>query len=590
MGFFRQLKKRNVLKVGGTYLVASWLLLQVADVIINNIGAPEWVFKALMTAIGLGLPLVLIFSWVFEMTPEGLMREKDVEPSRSITRQTGRKLNYLLAGLLAIAVVYLVTDKLIIQPGEEEVMAKPERSDAGLDTQSIAVLPFVNMSSDPEQEFFSDGITEELLNMLAKIPDFRVAGRTSSFAFKGQNIDLREVGERLGVAHILEGSVRKGRDRVRITAQLIQAEDGFHLWSETYDRELSDIFAVQDEISRAVVGALQIELLGDRMHLPDPLFSEAAAHNAYLGGLYQINVGTPESYARAYELMEEAVRLAPDSATAWASLAGSALWTAGTGSNDPAPLLARARESLSLSLQLNPDLSEAYLQKGGLAMGWDWDWKTGEQAFRRALELSPGSVEAQASLANLMFMIGRRDEALELLTEGRRLDPLNTSIQLEIARLYVGSWQLDEAIAQLETMLAAEDRTRLRFYLGMAHYLQGNYERSLELMEHETTRFLQLVGLAISHHQLGQLDDARGAQKALWDEYEHLASYQQAEIFAQWGLIEEAVDWLWRAYEVRDPGIRFLNTDPLLRPLLGNPKFEELRSTLKLPPVSLGPE
>lgn len=590
MSFFQQLKKRNVLKVGGAYLVAGWLLLQVADVIINNIGAPAWVFKALLTAVGLGLPLVLVFSWVFEMTPEGLKKERDVEPSTSITSQTGRKLNHLTIALLVIAVAYLGAEKFIFQGTEAEISVAPESTDAGPITESIAVLPFVNMSSDPEQEFFSDGITEELLNMLAKIPDFRVAGRTSSFAFKGQNIDLRDVGERLGVANILEGSVRKGGGRVRITAQLIKVENGFHLWSETYDRELTDILAVQDEISQAVVSALQLQLLGDSYEqMSDPIFSQTAAHNAYLGGLYQINIGTPESYAIASDLMEQAVSLAPASATAWASLAGAALWEAGTTNDDPAPVLARAREALSRSMELNPELSKAFLQKGALAMGWDWDWKTAEQAFRRSLELSPGSVEAQANLANLMFMVGRREEAFELLSMGRRLDPLNASIQLELVRLQLGTGQIDEAVDQLETMLAARERTRLRFYLGEAYYLSGDYERALQQMQAETTRFLQLVGLAICHHKIGQVDEARAAQEAMWDEYQELASYQQAQVFAQWGLSEEAIDWLWRAYEVRDPGIRFLNTDPLLQPLVGHRRFEELRSTLKLPQVALGP-
>ena len=228
MSIFQELKRRNVIRVAVAYVIPAWLILQVADVVLGNIGAPAWVFQTILLVLGLGLPLALVFAWAFELTPEGLKREKDVDRSTSVTQQTGRKLDRAIIAVLVIALSYFAWDKFATEV--------PEATTAKSDKASIAVLPFVNMSSDPEQEYFSDGISEELLNLLAKIPQFQVAGRTSSFEFKGQNDDLREIGEQLGVDNILEGSVRKGGDRVRITAQLVKVDDGFHLWSDTFER------------------------------------------------------------------------------------------------------------------------------------------------------------------------------------------------------------------------------------------------------------------------------------------------------------------------------------------------------------------
>ncbi|HET6563930.1 MAG TPA: hypothetical protein VFG52_00845, partial [Xanthomonadales bacterium] len=271
LSFLEELKRRNVVRVGVVYLIAAWLLAQVADLMLENFNAPEWVIQSILVVLIIGFPIALIFAWAFELTPEGIKKEKDVDRSQSITPQTGRKLDFMIIGILAIALAYFIWESRfestesdmpatstvipaqsgIQEPSSEAIVASAESPAiaAEASAKSIAVLPFVNMSSDPEQEYFSDGISEEILNSLAKVKELKVAGRTSSFAFKGENQDLRQVGETLGVANILEGSVRKSGNKVRITAQLIQVDDGFHLWSESYDRELTDVFAIQDEIS-----------------------------------------------------------------------------------------------------------------------------------------------------------------------------------------------------------------------------------------------------------------------------------------------------------------------------------------------------
>ena len=254
MSLIQELKRRNVIRVAAAYAVTAWLILQIADVILGNIGAPSWVFPTILMVLALGFPVALVFAWAFELTPDGLKREADVDRTTSITRQTGRRLDRVIIGVLAIAVVYFAWDKFMSGPDAEVVQT------ASADKASIAVLPFVNMSSDPEQEYFSEGISEELLNLLAKVPQFQVAGRTSSFEFKGQNDDLREIGQLLGVENILEGSVRKGADRIRISAQLIDAATGHQVWAEKFDRTIKDIFELQDEITQKIAAKVAPEL------------------------------------------------------------------------------------------------------------------------------------------------------------------------------------------------------------------------------------------------------------------------------------------------------------------------------------------
>jgi TolB-like protein len=268
MSLFAELKRRNVVRVGIAYAVIGWILAQIAEFAFENFGAPEWVLKSVVVVILLGLPLALFFAWAFEITPEGVKREEDVDRSQSITHSTGRKLDFVIIGALVLALGYFIWERQSIPEPVEKIAAvdaveESAPSGVGQDparspvVRSIAVLPFVNMSSDQEQEWFSDGLTEELLNALARTPDLLVAARTSSFKFKGSTEDIPTIASALGVAHILEGSVRSGGDQLRVTAQLIRASDGFHLWSQSYDRNPEDVIAIQEEIAIEIATALE---------------------------------------------------------------------------------------------------------------------------------------------------------------------------------------------------------------------------------------------------------------------------------------------------------------------------------------------
>lgn len=600
MDVFAELKKRNVFRVAAAYIIASWLILQVSDVVIGNVGAPDWVFKIILMIAALGLPVVVVFAWAFEMTPEGLKREKDVDRSQSITGQTGKKLNAITVGLLAVAVAYLLADKFLLRSPDPEPaaaaavlektppvqVAPAEQTPVpqGPVNESIAVLPFVNMSSDPEQEYFSDGITEELLNLLAKIPDFQVAGRTSSFAFKGKNADLREIGESLNVANILEGSVRKSGGQVRITAQLIKVANGYHLWSETYDRQLTDIFTVQDEIAGAVVKALELTLLGDATsQVADPIFQNAEAHSAYLNGLHLLNAAGPANYLKAEPFFEKAVQLVPDSALAWATLSRNAGWLSGTADSsetDIRKVRLRAREAAARALSLNDSLADAHIAKGSLQTAYDWDWEGAEKSYRRALELQPGSVTALQNLAGLLAGLRRFDEALVYLDQGRRTDPLNPWMQTVSIRTKLEMGRLDEAQQEVMGVLQNGERASWRYWAGLILYYQGQYEEALVQIEQEQMNYRRLVGQAIVNFKMGRTNEAQAAQQQLLAQYGIGAAYQQGEIFAQWGELDTAADWLWSAYNTEDPGIQNLYSDNLLKPLHGHPRYEELKKRL----------
>ena len=315
MSFYHELKRRNVFRVAIAYLAGSWLLVEVAETIFPLFGFDDTPARILVIVLTIGFPLFLLFSWVFEITPEGLKKEKDIDRAASLTRKTGKQLDRIIIVLLALALGYFAFDKFVLEPARVsdlvEESVQQARSDALVESygdKSIAVLPFINMSADPEQEYFSDGISEELLNLLAKIPELRVISRSSAFSFKGKDIPIPTVAEQLNVAHVLEGSVRKVGNRVRITAQLIEARSDTHLWSETYDRTLDNIFATQDEIAGTVVAALKLTLLGDA-----PMAEEIdpQAYTLYLQARYILNTSESNQFEQAEQKLRQALEMEP---------------------------------------------------------------------------------------------------------------------------------------------------------------------------------------------------------------------------------------------------------------------------------------
>ncbi len=432
-----ELKRRNVVRVAVAYAVVSWLILQLTDVLMPLLALPEWVDRLVFLLLVIGFPLALIFAWAFELTPEGLKKEKDVDRTESITQNTGRKLDFAIIAVLAVALVFFVsTHQWGSKTGNAKIVDK-----------SIAVLPFVNMSSDPEQEYFSDGISEELLNVLSKIPGLRVSARTSSFQFKGENLDIIDIGQQLNAGLVLEGSVRKAGPKVRITAQLVDARSGFHLWSETYDRELENIFVLQDEISAAIVMALK-EHLGLEVEAAPRVIAAAntEAYEAYLRGRHLVAQSTPAATEDAVHEFERALSHDPDYALAHAELAIATVFVMRNSSE----AIARAAPHVERAMALDPTLAEAHAATGALS----WRQLKLEDAlthFRHAVQINPNYVIVYVWMGSLLnFDLGRYDEAFQMRATAMRLDPLSIPTIVYYVQALIERNRLAEADRELE--------------------------------------------------------------------------------------------------------------------------------------------
>jgi len=461
LGFIAEVRRRNVGRVGVAYLVTAWLMAQVADLVLENFHAPDWVIQAILVALTIGFPITLTFAWVFELTPEGLKREKDVDRTQSISQSTGRKLDRSIIVILLVALAYFIWESRFETASVPESPTAPSWAEnaagAGADTtshKSIAVLPFVNMSSDPEQEYFSDGISEEILNSLARVKELKVAGRTSSFAFKGKDQDLRQIGQMLGVEHILEGSVRKSGATVRITAQLIQADDGFHLWSETYDRELDDVFAIQDEIAEAILEQLTATLIGlesvQSVAVADR--TDAEVYDRYLLARQRLYERQRLSIEKAAELLDHAIAKDPNYAPAYAQrgIAELLLSEKSYGELNSEVAEARGRQFLDKALLLDPHLAEGWAGLGLYHLDRAGEERQAIEALQKALAINPSLIDASNWLAMVYGDIGDNRRALDITERVIARDPMYPPGISQAIRLYNLFGQQDRSWALLE--------------------------------------------------------------------------------------------------------------------------------------------
>jgi len=438
-----ELKRRNVVRVAVAYAVVSWLILQLTDVLIPILALPEWVGRLVFLILLVGFPLAMIFAWAFELTPEGLKKEKDVDRSKSVTHVTGRKLDFIIIGVLAAGLIFFAVDKYFRDPDTSPGADSTQEIVANEIQRSIAVLPFVNMSSDPEQEYFSDGLSEEILNLLAKIPELKVIGRTSSFAFKGKNEDLRIIGEALGVKTVLEGSVRKSGDRVRITAQLIDVADGAHMWSATYDRTISDIFAVQDDVAAAIIDALQIHV-GATPTRGRPT-ENAEAYALFLKARASLNA---YEFRDTLRFVQQAIELDPKFAEIYELLA-NAYWYMGGTVITAAEGQKGTREAAAKALALDPDLAlaQAFLASGNVD---NYSFLAELEGFERAISDSRSNVAAMDALGWDLLEAGYVSESLNLAERSVELDPLSPTTNFRLYESLYAVGRTSEAVAALE--------------------------------------------------------------------------------------------------------------------------------------------
>lgn len=443
MSLFSELKRRNVFRVAAAYAITSWLLIEIADTVFPRLMLPEWSVTLVIALLVIGFPVALVLSWAFELTPKGVKRADDVDPAQSITPLTSRKLDFAIIGVLVLVLSWFAWDKFV-------ATAPPTEAALERDDRSIAVLPFADMSPSGDQAYFSDGLSEEILNLLAQIEDLKVIGRTSSFAFKDQNVDLREIGDRLGVAHVLEGSVRKAGDQLRITAQLIDTEDGAHLWSDSYDRRLESIFEIQDDIAGAIVEALEVSLSGDERQATDEHGTDSIpAYERFLEARRLIQERRRSSLVAARGLLDEALELDPDYAPALASRAQAALLLrAGPGTYGETPLaeaVAQAKPLIERALSLDPELATAHAVRGLMYLELR-EFGRASDMLARALELNPSHADALLWRQLVLLIAGRLEEAIAVARRGAEIDPLNLASRSNLAGFHEYAGQTEEAL------------------------------------------------------------------------------------------------------------------------------------------------
>jgi len=592
--FLMELKRRNVYKVAVVYAAVAWVLLQVADVFFPLFGLPDWSITLMLALSALGFPIAIICAWAFDLTPEGVVRAQPVVLEEHHPLSVARIIEFAVIGMLVVTVGYLYFERLSLQRYKQAAEGK-EGTEAGLVTEerSIAVLPFVNMSGDPENEYFSDGISEELLNALARIPGLKVAARTSSFYFKGKNEDIKVIGEKLGVQTLLEGSVRKAGNRVRITAQLINIADGYHLWSDSYDRELDDIFAVQDEIARAIVTALKVRLAVARdqpvvMHGTD----NVEAYNWFLQGLYHYNQVTPGSYAKTIAAMTRATEIDPGYADPYGYMAVKHVTMSNFGLpwSRQGPLI---KEAYERALALNPRQSFALGAKGTyLAIG-KWDWQEVEQHFLHAIANSDNPEDLKMGYALTFLMsLGRLAEAKVILAKAYARDPLSPVLRLWYGGIAFLNRDFDDAREAWEPL--ANQREIIDTGLCRLYFITRNSKID-DLADSMSSQYGRNNFHTLSCHTRRHianelLDEARltyAESVALVNE-RNGPYILLANLAVNLGEIEEAMDWYEQSYLLSEPQILLIRSRPEPgQELVTNPRYRALLQKMNLDDESL---
>ena len=549
MKLLAELRRRHVFKVTIAYVVVAWVILQVTDLFADNLSLPGWAFRLVLFLLIIGFPLIVMFAWAYDLTPEGIKRTEASDGTA--TEEPART--------------------------SPEVSAGPIRPSKA----SVAVLPFVNMSGDPENEYFSDGLSEELLNVLTKISALKVAARTSSFFFKGHTGDIADIARRLGVASVLEGSVRRSGSRVRITAQLINAADGYHLWSEAYDRELDDIFAVQQEIASSVADALKVRLLDkDEVLQNTGGAGNTGAFQAYLlGSHYRMRGSSDEAALRkALGAFNEAIRLDPGYAQAYAGLAATWDQLATNSFIKFQEGRDNATAAAFRAIELAPDHADGHIVLGRLLLHYRLDQLGARKAVTTAMRLNPGNAEVQIEYARISCYFGEVEASVAAARQALELDPLSLFAHYFLGQVLYFGRRYDEAIEVFRGALNLDPQyPRPRYTLGMCLYMKGEFEAALKEVEGEPLSWMRNSGSAIVLHRLGRAAEAQNSlDRLVRDDDEEYAIYQQGQIHAQWGNADMAVDILNRARGLHDPGVSQVLVDPLLDPIRSHPGFRRL--------------
>ena len=566
MSIWRELKQRDVVRVAALYLAASWLVLQVADLLADIYNLPESILRWLGVVLALGLPAALALSWVFQWTPEGLVRESGQSADRS-GRLSARSASLAVLILVGLgAGVYFVGNRIDVD-SENETVATPDDRPAG----SLAVIPFVNNSDSADTEYFADGLSSELLNLLAGIPELRVTGRTSSFRYKGAGIDPRMIGDELNVAHILEGEVRKSGDRLRVSVQLIDTVSGFQVWRENFDRTIADVFDLQDEIAALTVEGLRVTLTGA---LPTVPVTDPEAFTLYLNALYNYGLRGSEQYATAHDLVTQAIGIDDDFAPMWTLLASIYSNQVIIGELDFDTGSALAKEAVERALEIDPEFAFANSARAWHAMYFERDYQTAGRFFQRALRIAPGNATVLSNSAVYASTIGQLDRAEELTLASMLRDPVSPVIHSNYASLLNRMGRHTEAIeSAAKAMALRPDMYSATVNTCQAYLLGEQAETALRCADNLTGNYRAFLEAIISH-SLGRQDDADKALAALHAEDPDDVAFLLARAYAWMKQTDAAFEWLER--RISGTGnIMGMKTEWALRSLHSDPRWRE---------------
>jgi TolB-like protein/Flp pilus assembly protein TadD len=579
--FFGELKRRNVYKVAVAYAVVAWLLMQIASQIFPFFEIPNWAVRLVVLLLIIGFPIALIIAWAFEATPEGIKRTAAADAAGQ--RSRGGAWIYIVLIGAALSVGLFFVGRYTAGHATSQV----REGTAASTEKSIAVLPLLNESGDPKDEYFSDGLSEELIAALAQISGLKVIGRSSSFRFKDRKEEPKAIGEKLGVGTLLDGTVRKQGDRVRIVAELVNAADGIQLWTRTFDRQLKDIFAVQEEIARAVAESLKVTLLGgDGRSVQGSAPSNVEAHNAYLEGHFYLVRRNVEDFRKAIGYYDQAIELDPEYALAYAERAEA--WTFLGDLTGQRPITyPKARSDAEKAVAIAPALAEARAALGFVRCFVDWKFADGLSELKRAKELSPTNPTANDLLARIIVYTGRFDEAERQARQAVELDPLSTVTQSNLARVLFYAGKLDEAdaAARKAAELQPTGASNHRWQVLIAAQ-RGDGEAALREARLEPDEGYRRFELAVAQYVVGDRQAADAALADLMAKAREGFAYQIAEVYAVRGEKDKAFDWLQISFDDRDAGMLSLSVDPLLRGLRDDPRYKNLLAKLGLPATS----
>jgi TolB-like protein len=570
--FIQELQRRNVIKAAISYVVFSWVLIQAASILYPAIGWGQGAIRNTLIVLIIGFPVWIVFAYVFEWTPTGFKKTEDVAQENSIARSTSKKMNGIIIAGLSLAVLFLLADR---------IFDFTDSTDATIGDKSIAVLAFTDMSPEKDQEYFSDGISEEILNLLTKIPDLKIVSRTSSFSYKGKELNIKKIGQELQVSHLLDGSIRKSGNTLRITTQLIDVSNGLQLWSETYDRNIEDIFKIQDEIAAKVTQQLKVTLLGAAL---SSATVNTDAYNLYLQAKQLKIQNSLESDKNALKLIRESIAIDSTYAPSWALLS-DCFWYAAfsnmTMSIEEA--IKQGKMAANKAIALDPTYAEGYLQLAAFENA-SWNFKIETELIDKAILLDPNNPEVIKSKSTRALNFGNKNLAIEMVLKTIEIDPLNTLHNYNLSLFYWMDKRYTEAEKSMTKYLLSNPNSAFgNNLMGQIQLSLGHPEKAMEYIDKDADPFWHLYRKSMIVYALGNTKEANDLLKQLIADYDDSSWPNIAHVYAFRGEKDEAFKWLELAFENKDISLLEILNYPEMENLWGDPRWNRFINKLGLP-------